>query len=190
MYERKRQITKNKIMTAFMQLVQQKGLQTVRVTEIVNAAKISRGTFYQYYDDKYAIIEEQQKDLFQLIEEQHRLFIDQPEEELRKQLLDGKLVNLILDVLDDNDEIVEFLFKNVDGFMNSAGRFFEKINLKTLLKINPLVNVKRADIIAAVISTALIKLIELYISDDKTYSREIILKESRELIRVNVLTIV
>lgn len=190
MYERKRQITKNKIIAAFMKLVEQKGLEDVRVTEIVSEAHISRGTFYQHYYDKYVIIEEQQKQIFQLIEEQHHRFIDQSESHLRQQLLDGKLVNLILDVLDRNHEVVNFLFKNVDGFINATSRFFEEINLKTILKINPLVNVKRADIIAAVISTALIKLIELYIIDNQTYSRELILKESRELIRANVLMIV
>lgn len=52
--------TKKMIRTAFLQLLQEKELSKITVTDIAKTADVNRGTFYKYYRDPY--------DLFQQIE--------------------------------------------------------------------------------------------------------------------------
>ena len=189
MYRNKRDKTRKQIINAFMELVSKYGLKEVTVKQIAELAGISRGTFYQHYYDKYAIFDDQKKKIFQEIVAQQNVFLAKKESALRVDLLEGKFVSKILDIVKDNQNTVEFLFNHDDGFRAQASDFFERINQKTLTKINPLVTTKRIEIIAAVIATVLIKFIELYNLYPDKYNKAFILKESRELIRVNVLSI-
>lgn len=190
MYRNKRDKTRKQIINAFMELVSKYGIKEVTVKQIAELAGISRGTFYQHYYDKYAIFDDQKQMIFQEIIIQQNLFLAKKESALRADLLEGKFVSKILDIVKDKQNIVAFLFNHDDEFRVQASDFFERINQKTLTKINPLVTTKRIEIISAVIATVLIKFIELYIFYPDKYDKAFILKESRELIRVNVLTII
>lgn len=57
---RRTQYTKKVIREAFIELLAEKNLQDITVTEITHKADINRGTFYNYYQDSI--------DLFQVIE--------------------------------------------------------------------------------------------------------------------------
>ncbi|KOY77664.1 hypothetical protein RZ71_04970 [Apilactobacillus kunkeei] len=189
MYQNKREKTRKQIINAFMELVSKYEIKEVTVKQIAELAGVSRGTFYQHYYDKYAIFDDQKKMIFQEIVAQQNVFLEKKESSLRVDLLEGKFVSKILDIVKDNQDTVTFLFNHDDGFSSQASDFFERINQKTLTKINPFVTTKRIEIIAAVIATVLIKFIELYILYPDKYDKAFILKESRELIRVNVLSI-
>ncbi len=49
--------TRQMIRTAFIEVVQEKGLAGTSVQDIADRANVSRGTFYAHYADKYALIE-------------------------------------------------------------------------------------------------------------------------------------
>ncbi|CAI2549905.1 Nucleoid occlusion factor SlmA [Apilactobacillus kunkeei] len=189
MYQNKRNETRKKIVASFMELVSKNGIKEVTVKQIAENANVSRGTFYQHYYDKYVIFDDQKNMLFKQITLQQNAFLLKNETDLRQDLLDGKFVSKILDIFKENAGVVSFLFNYDERFRTQTSDFFEQINQKTLRKINPLVTAKRIKVIAAVIATVLIKFIELYILSPDKYDKDFILRESRELIRVNVLSI-
>ncbi|MGQ2286256.1 TetR/AcrR family transcriptional regulator [Leuconostoc suionicum] len=53
----KNKLTQQRIMDAFVKLVNEKGFNNLTVSNITRTAKLSRGTFYIYYLDKYDVLE-------------------------------------------------------------------------------------------------------------------------------------
>lgn len=50
--------TKRSLKEALFKLLQEKDFETIRTTEICEQALVSRNTFYNYYADKYALLED------------------------------------------------------------------------------------------------------------------------------------
>lgn len=59
--------TKNRIMDEYLQLVSQSKWDKISVKEICSAAAITRGTFYQYFNDIYDLMEQIETPLLQEI---------------------------------------------------------------------------------------------------------------------------
>lgn len=55
--QKKNKLTQQRIMDAFVKLVNEKGFNNLTVSNITRTAKLSRGTFYIYYLDKYDVLE-------------------------------------------------------------------------------------------------------------------------------------
>lgn len=70
--------TKNHIKRALSELLTQKHLEQISVTEICKTAKINRGTFYLHYKDKYDMMEkireEKLSNLYRLITQENLSF--------------------------------------------------------------------------------------------------------------------
>lgn len=52
------------IQKAFLKLLEEKNFEDISVKDITDAAELSRGTFYLYYDSKYDLAEEIEEQLF------------------------------------------------------------------------------------------------------------------------------
>ncbi len=59
------QITKAKILSAFLKLYEKKGIEKITIGEIAKEAKIYRGTFYYYYEDIYDLLAKIQEQIFE-----------------------------------------------------------------------------------------------------------------------------
>ncbi|NEX77804.1 TetR/AcrR family transcriptional regulator [Bacillus thermocopriae] len=57
--------TKEAIRNALVELIEEKGLDALTVKEITTKAKINRGTFYVYYQDKYDLVNKCEDEFFQ-----------------------------------------------------------------------------------------------------------------------------
>lgn len=55
--------TKRRIKTAFFELIHDKNIQKITITEIIRKADISRGTFYFHYTDIYDLIRKIEEDI-------------------------------------------------------------------------------------------------------------------------------
>jgi len=71
------------ILQAFTQLMQEKELEKITVTDIIKLADINRGTFYAHYQDTRAVIEQIENDIISkmlefLKEFQYRSFFQNP----------------------------------------------------------------------------------------------------------------
>ena len=75
--------SKRMIREAFLQLIQEKELSKVTVTDIVNRADVNRSTFYAHYPDIYGVIESFEDDVIEkmltiLSEFKYRNFFQNP----------------------------------------------------------------------------------------------------------------
>lgn len=59
------QITRIKILNAFLKLYEKKGIEKITIGEITREAKIYRGTFYYYYQDIYDLLAKVQEQIFE-----------------------------------------------------------------------------------------------------------------------------
>lgn len=63
-YTNATQKTKTKLRETFWQLYQEKPIEKISVREIIEAAHLNRSTFYEYYSDIYAVLNEIEEELF------------------------------------------------------------------------------------------------------------------------------
>ena len=57
--------TRNYIQEAFQSLLEEKSFKSITVREITERAEVNRATFYAHYDDKYALLNETLRMIFQ-----------------------------------------------------------------------------------------------------------------------------
>lgn len=57
--------TKNSIRNALVELIEEKGFETITVKHITTKAKINRGTFYAHYQDKFDLMTKCQEEIMQ-----------------------------------------------------------------------------------------------------------------------------
>ncbi|MGO0155146.1 TetR/AcrR family transcriptional regulator [Leuconostoc mesenteroides] len=74
--QEKNRLTQQRIMDAFVQLVSEKGFNNLTVSNITRTAKLSRGTFYIYYLDKYDVLEKIETYLLTNMEKLMQINID------------------------------------------------------------------------------------------------------------------
>lgn len=65
--------TKKAIYHAFIELINEKGYEAIRVQDVIDVANVGRSTFYSHYESKETLLEELCQDLF------HHLFERQGE---------------------------------------------------------------------------------------------------------------
>ena len=62
-YERKRFLTKEQIQQAFLFLLEETPFEKVTIDQISQNARVTRSTFYRYYEDKYQLLAEIEDDV-------------------------------------------------------------------------------------------------------------------------------
>ena len=64
--------TKHAIKQAFIQLLEQKELDSITISDITESADINRGTFYLHYEDKYDLLEKMENEYAEVLYDQTR----------------------------------------------------------------------------------------------------------------------
>lgn len=67
-YTNKTNRTRHTIMTVFIEKLSQQHFTEITVEELSQAAKISRSSFYRYFEDKYAVINQIEDDIIEHID--------------------------------------------------------------------------------------------------------------------------
>lgn len=64
-YAEKNRKTKQLIQTSFMQILEYKSFESITVGDITKTAQINRGTFYLHYKDKFDLLDQIERQLFE-----------------------------------------------------------------------------------------------------------------------------
>lgn len=99
---RRTQLTKQLIRSAFLQLLQEKELSKITVTDIAKTADVNRGTFYKYYRDP--------DDLFHQIENTFITEIIASAQNSKDEL--GVWLESLLSILKNNQELTALILAN------------------------------------------------------------------------------
>ena len=103
-----RRITKSRkaIYTAFLQLLNQKGYETITVQEIIDLADIGRSTFYSHYESKELLLDELCRYLF------HHLF-----EREKNITTEAYMTHIFSHFKKNQDHVTSLLFSKNDYFL-------------------------------------------------------------------------
>ncbi|MHA6603876.1 TetR/AcrR family transcriptional regulator [Aerococcus urinae] len=99
--------SQKKIKTAFIQLTQEKGFDSLTVTDIARQAGINRGTFYRHYVDKYDLLEQLKAGIY---EELQKIFLnDTYQEESHEDLIPYQAILEAIICLQNNFPLIATL---------------------------------------------------------------------------------
>lgn len=169
--------TKTKLRETFWQLYQEKPIEKISVREIIETAHYNRSTFYEYYPDIYAVLDEIEEELFD------SLF--------------GNKNQLILDYSLSLDELIYEIAQNYKKHQkylkvllgkNGDPRFLDKIkeHLKSLLRpliiSTNLMPQKNLDYFLEYLTNGLISMLMYWQQKDRKLSIEEFLNICKEII--------
>jgi AcrR family transcriptional regulator len=128
--EKKRQKQEALFESAF-DLFTTKGINNTSISDIVKQAKMAKGTFYLYFKDKYDIRDKL------ITHKANRLFIKADQDMKGKHFttLEEKIVFLadhIIDQLNDNPSLLQFISKNLSWAVFSNIRIPDKDNMNCM----------------------------------------------------------
>jgi AcrR family transcriptional regulator len=129
--EEKKKQKKEALLTSAFELFTSKGINNTSISDIAKQAKMAKGTFYLYFKDKYDIRDKL------ITHKANELFI-KAEEEMKGQsfaTLEEEVVFLadhIIDQLDDNPVVLQFISKNLSWAVFSNIRIPEKDNMNCM----------------------------------------------------------
>lgn len=176
-YANATQKTKTKLRETFWQIYQEKPIEKISVREIIEKAHLNRSTFYEYYSDIYAVLNEIENELFA------GLF--------------GNNTGLLLDYSLSLDELIYEIAQNYKKYQkylkillgkNGDPLFLDKIkeHLKSLLR--PLIDsadtptFKNPDYFLEYLTNGLIGMLMHWQQKDRKLSIEDFLKICKEII--------
>lgn len=120
--------TKKHIQTVYFEWMKEVGLDRITIAGLAKKAGINRGTFYLYYVDKYAVLEEVEQVLYQELAELMDTYFYSKLSALGK--LDKEFINRKF--FDSSLHLMQFFFKNKEIFSvllgsNGDPYFIQKI---------------------------------------------------------------
>ena len=113
---------RKRLLSSAYKLFTTKGINKTTIQDIVDAAKVAKGTFYLYFEDKYKIQEE-------LVIEKSKEIFNESIKELNNHKINKFddqvifIVDYIIDYLDKNPEMLNFISKDL-----SMGLYQDKLS--------------------------------------------------------------
>jgi len=122
--------SKKLIKSAFIELINEKGFETLTVRDITNKADINRGTFYLHYEDKYDLLEQLENEI---IDEMNRLVKEINPKEIADFRMQDEPLPFIVKILEyiGSNSLMKFL-------LGSKGHSSFQMKVKELMKTNVL----------------------------------------------------
>ncbi len=146
--DRRTKYSKRIIRESLYELMKEKPLNKISVTEICNRADVNRSTFYSYYTDIYDLHQKIIKDFFSL----QKYVIKHIKESIKtKNALEEftysdfyNIVYYYLKTVEDNTDLYKFIFNQ--NANNSVHASFGKVTYLTIKDVlNPLIEEERAE---------------------------------------------
>ena len=123
--EEKKQEKENKLLTSAYKMFTEKGINTTSIQDIVDDARVAKGTFYLYFKDKYDL--------------QNKLII-RKSQQLFKEALDNLNKNLIINFEDQLIFVIDYII-NIVSNDKTLINFIEKdLSLGIYSEVNEIIN--------------------------------------------------
>ena len=188
--------TEAKIKKALLSLMEEKSFDKISVTNIVNEAKINRGTFYLHYFDKFDLIESIENEIFneieQAIDKSFRINIEMVLNHVSKGLLESVLFNIYSAVEKHIDVIKILLSKN--GSISTPYKLNNLFKKQLSKNISMVLKIKKPqipdDYIMAVASSVHYSIIMEWINKENRESVDELVKIAASIVYPVVTTIV
>ncbi len=125
--DEKKKLKQEALLSSAFKLFTEKGINNTSISDIVNSAKMAKGTFYLYFKDKYDIRD-------RLISYESSKLFENANRELMKNDIGSLedcvifIVNNIVDQLNEKQYIIKFIAKNLSWAIFSNIRIAEKDN--------------------------------------------------------------
>ncbi|MCD8142672.1 MAG: TetR/AcrR family transcriptional regulator [Clostridiales bacterium] len=125
-YEQRVLATKRRIYSAFLQLMQEKAIHQISISELCRLADINRSTFYHHFGNQYDVLTELTEDFLAQLEEKLQNVSPYDQEGVQRR------VELCLDYAMENRTLTLLLMQNAVG-TDFAQRLFSLPNIEMLL---------------------------------------------------------
>ncbi|MHB2077930.1 TetR/AcrR family transcriptional regulator [Aerococcus mictus] len=119
--------SQKKIKEAFIQLSQEKGFDSLTVTDIARQANINRGTFYRHYIDKYDLLEQLKENIIKNLQEIFSYDRYPNHKDSDQGLIPQQAILRAIDYLQDNFPLIATLASS-----NGEPNFM--VDVKTIIK--------------------------------------------------------
>ncbi len=135
------QKTRRDLRGAIIELIKEKPIEKISVTEICNKAMVNRMTFYKYYEDKFSLLDDTVNEIKDII------INKAPNTRNIKTLDDASLffaeiIKIVLEFLDNNRDLIIAVEKNGDYKLLDIITYISEDAIKELLtqlnKLKPL----------------------------------------------------
>lgn len=171
-YEKKRQLTKDKIVKAFVSIAKEKGVSAVTVSDIIKRADVNRSTFYRHYVDKFDLIEKVEDGVIDQIRNANEFFQEADVEYIDTAA--GKFVYSFLTVIEENQPILSVLIseKGEIRFSIKLLQFFNELVESTTEVFSEEMDPKERKLFAAYNSSTALGVIIFWIHHFEDYDKD------------------
>lgn len=171
-YEKKRQLTQDKIIKSFVAIAKEKGVATVTVSDIIKRADVNRSTFYRHYVDKFDLIEKVEDGVIDQIRNANEFFKESDVEYIDTAA--GKFVYGFLTVIEENQPILSVLIseKGEIRFSIKLLQFFNELVESTTEVFSEEMDPKKRKLFAAYNSSTALGIIIFWIHHFEDYDKD------------------
>lgn len=171
------QKTKTKLRETFWQLYQEKPIEKISVREIIEKAHLNRSTFYEYYSDIYAVLNEIEDELFSsLFGNNNQLILDY------SLSLDELIYEIAQNYKKHQKYLRVLLGKNGDPLFLDKIKEHLKSLLRPLIDSTDLLAFKNTDYFLEYLTNGLIGMLMYWQQKDNKLPIEEFLKTCKEII--------
>lgn len=171
------QKTRTKLRETFWVIYQEKPIEKISVREIIEMAHYNRSTFYEYYSDIYAVLDEIENELFDsLFGDTNQLILDY------SLSLDELIYDIAQNYRKHQKYLQVLLGQNGDpGFLNKIKKHL-KSQLRPLISSTDIFTSKNLDYFLEYLTNGLIGMLMYWQQEDRRLPIEDFLKMCKEII--------
>lgn len=169
--DRRKKYSLRMIRQAFLELLTEKDMDSITVTEICNLADINRGTFYKYYSDIYDLFQ-QTCDAF--LNELYNIIIISADENDNKSRNINEILNDALGIVSQNTDLLAILRKtnNFNVIVPKIISFLKPTISDRLKNLSPVIPDNEMDYLAEFIGGGCGAIARKWLDDGMTVPKE------------------
>lgn len=176
-YEHKRKLTDDNIVKSFLRASEDKGVDAVTVSDIIQYAQINRSTFYRHYQDKYNLIDQLEARIIEEIDNANNDFKEFSTQGLKVEDIKdvaNKFVYEFLTVIEKNQPILKVMISSKGNiqFTIHLLNYFSKMVSNTTMSFISSLGDKDRRLMSAFYSSTAFGVVVFWIHNFDEYSKD------------------